>query len=1364
MKKSTIINVLSAIGLMLSSFATYAATITSAQTGAWGTAATWDLNRLPISTDSVVIAAGKSVTVAANATVRSLNVVSTGYLSINSTRTVTVSGGNVTVNGNINGAGAFTFATVNGIISGSGVIENTGAMTISQGASIAATAVLTRTGSIAVSALKTFTNNGILMVSAAITGAATTSVFVNSANAYVSVGTTIMNTGILTATAAGNTVEYISSSSQTIKATTFYNLTTSGVGTKTIPTGTIVTGDLTSTSPVTAANTSSISFAGNVSLATTFNYGTSTIILNGTANQTLTLSASQSFYNLEVNKASGTVIIGSSLVVRNGLTMTAGNIDNTGYTLTLGTATTNASTRGTFTYTAGTIIGGAFERYLHASQSLATDILFPIGTATSYRPVTVNFTSIGTAGKLAYKFSTSVPSNTGLPITNGGVTSYNNFNDGQWIATATAVSTNYNLTLNGTDFSAFAIDVNTRILKNSTGAWAANGTYSTLNGSAITNTAMTGLTGYFSFASNNNCTLPTLPTISGNALPCNSTTVTYSVPSNVGSTYTWTLPSLATGSSTSSSISAVFGATTGSGVIKVKERNACGNGPEASLTVNVGPVSPNIYGYSSVAEGDLGDIYYVDSLPGYSYTWSVTAGKGTVLSSSMNRGRALIDFTGQGSETITVAVGACGTSVGATKSVFIANTVLSANLSGNIDDPNVFGGTTISTTSNIGISNGDTVTVPSSATLTGVKNLTIADSAVFVMQKAFTISGNLQVDGIINTNGFKLTLSGADKLIKGSGSIIGGGTVSVTGNKTVVSGSDISITGDLSVDASSVTITNNGSLNVTGNLTRSASSTSRVFANGNAATTTISGNVDLNTITNGSYATFTVLGACSGAITQSANATLNLASTMTGTLTATATENTVNYTGASQAISTGTYYNLGLTGTGTPTLGGNITLKGDLNANVAFAEGTRTFTFTGSGNQELHTTTNQTFYKITVNSGLDSTVNVVLYNDILVSNVITTTLGNIDLNGNTLDLGTTGSISGEKNTSRLLGRGFILASSTALSTKNKSASFGNIGVTLSTPNITNAVYPGDVTVRRIHPSEIGTNGEVGRLFDITLADQLKNSNLNVNYTTTYLEAERGTFSIDPTNLWRSTDDGKSWSKPTDVNGNPLVVAYNAGANTVTVSNVTSFSKWIPGGVVAPSGALPVEFLKVSAVRDQNVVVLNWSTATESRNKEFIVEKSVDGNNFESIATVVGVGNSNNVSNYTYDVINAPESVVFFRLKQVDFDGNHSYSKIVTVNGLGNELESNLHEQTFTVFPNPVTSNEVFLKYENATNETVVVQIFDSSEKVHYTEEINVEGDGVTKLYLVPSQTLTPGVYFVTVKTSTKLTTLKLIVE
>lgn len=105
--------------------------------------------------------------------------------------------------------------------------------------------------------------------------------------------------------------------------------------------------------------------------------------------------------------------------------------------------------------------------------------------------------------------------------------------------------------------------------------------------------------------------------------------------------------------------------------------------------------------------------------------------------------------------------------------------------------------------------------------------------------------------------------------------------------------------------------------------------------------------------------------------------------------------------------------------------------------------------------------------------------------------------------------------------------------------------------------------------------------------------------------------------------------------------------------------------------VSPSGfvydnLLPVKFSGFTAVKKQDAIQLNWSTAQESDNSHFEVEKSTDGRNWNMIAMVMGYGTTNTVSNYQYTDKKNSNAVVYYRIRQVDLNGKAYYTDVRTI--------------------------------------------------------------------------------------------------
>jgi hypothetical protein len=108
-----------------------------------------------------------------------------------------------------------------------------------------------------------------------------------------------------------------------------------------------------------------------------------------------------------------------------------------------------------------------------------------------------------------------------------------------------------------------------------------------------------------------------------------------------------------------------------------------------------------------------------------------------------------------------------------------------------------------------------------------------------------------------------------------------------------------------------------------------------------------------------------------------------------------------------------------------------------------------------------------------------------------------------------------------------------------------------------------------------------------------------------------------------------------------------------------------WSNWGFGG--GPNNPLPIELLSFNAdLNATNYVDLTWSTASEINNDFFTIEKSKDAVNFEEVLHQKGAGNSNVTLNYRDVDKNPFDGVSYYRLKQTDFNGNHTYSEIVPI--------------------------------------------------------------------------------------------------
>ncbi len=97
------------------------------------------------------------------------------------------------------------------------------------------------------------------------------------------------------------------------------------------------------------------------------------------------------------------------------------------------------------------------------------------------------------------------------------------------------------------------------------------------------------------------------------------------------------------------------------------------------------------------------------------------------------------------------------------------------------------------------------------------------------------------------------------------------------------------------------------------------------------------------------------------------------------------------------------------------------------------------------------------------------------------------------------------------------------------------------------------------------------------------------------------------------------------------------------------------------------GVLPIKLLDFNCYNDVNNIILEWSTASEINNEYFQLYKSYDGYEWFIVGIVNGSGNSSTTQYYSYYDIGDTKDDNYYKLRQIDFNGNFSESNIVHCN-------------------------------------------------------------------------------------------------
>lgn len=147
--------------------------------------------------------------------------------------------------------------------------------------------------------------------------------------------------------------------------------------------------------------------------------------------------------------------------------------------------------------------------------------------------------------------------------------------------------------------------------------------------------------------------------------------------------------------------------------------------------------------------------------------------------------------------------------------------------------------------------------------------------------------------------------------------------------------------------------------------------------------------------------------------------------------------------------------------------------------------------------------------------------------------------------------------------------------------------------------------------------------------------------------------------------------------------------HSVDSGSVESDYTSSFSPITIGSLTA-SHPLPITLLSFQAKRNStNSAIINWQTSTETNNAGFELYRSLDAHSYELITSVeASKPNSNQIKVYSYSDNQAPASIAYYQLVQLDLNGNRN-----TYGPIAIEAAS---LPSLVVYPNPAFSE---LKFE-----------------------------------------------------------------
>lgn len=239
-------------------------------------------------------------------------------------------------------------------------------------------------------------------------------------------------------------------------------------------------------------------------------------------------------------------------------------------------------------------------------------------------------------------------------------------------------------------------------------------------------------------------------------------------------------------------------------------------------------------------------------------------------------------------------------------------------------------------------------------------------------------------------------------------------------------------------------------------------------------------------------------------------------------------------------------------------------------------------------------------------------------------------------------------------------------------------------------------------------------------------------------------------------VWKSDGTTGGTTQVFDINpganGSDPLFAFNAFGKILFTAtdgdDPDNTDLYVIDGLFSP---LPVELAKFTATPVNTDAILNWATAQEANTKDFTVQRSDDGQNFENIGIVAAAGNSSARREYAFidaSIVSSGKNVVYYRLLITDKDGKSKTSKVISLKLKGTA------DWSIKVLSNPV-HNDLSVALGGIT-EGVKLSIRDITGKVVYSNSLQSVNGQIT----LPTAGLQNGSYFLVAETQNQRKTVK----
>ncbi|HRH50478.1 MAG TPA: hypothetical protein PLP23_17105 [Panacibacter sp.] len=145
---------------------------------------------------------------------------------------------------------------------------------------------------------------------------------------------------------------------------------------------------------------------------------------------------------------------------------------------------------------------------------------------------------------------------------------------------------------------------------------------------------------------------------------------------------------------------------------------------------------------------------------------------------------------------------------------------------------------------------------------------------------------------------------------------------------------------------------------------------------------------------------------------------------------------------------------------------------------------------------------------------------------------------------------------------------------------------------------------------------------------------------------------------------------------------------------------------------------PISFGNLAALRQNNTISLHFKVFTEKGISNYNVERSLNGNMFSQVGSLIPQNSSSAEHNYTWTDRQPVNATCYYRIKALNESGEINYSKVVIV-------AENKSQKTVSVYPNPVENKVLNIQFTNAELLKYKCFLFKTSGQKMFTKELNV---------------------------------------